>query len=570
MGKLRFAWGINLGANVAGGQNTKQSRLRRQYRLAVHRVRRRGPGQLLFWVMAFFLGIAAGLAALGFRTGIGALEGLLYGARDQDVFSGALVMPWYALVMIPATGGLIVGLILHKFTPDARVRAVADVIEGAALRRGRVEMREGLASAAASLITLGSGGSAGREGPVVHLAATISTWMATRIDASGVTGRDLLGCAVAGAVSASFNAPIAGAIFAMEVVLRHYAMHAFAPIAIASVMGTVVNRLYFGDVAEFILPVRNAIAFYWEIPAFLILGLVCGLVAISLTRAIFWTEDLFGRAQGRLGFPRWLRPALAGAAVGAIAIVAPQVIGIGYEVTTLALTGQMLLHEAIMIAVLKVVAVSITLGGRMGGGIFSPALVIGALTGLAFGLIATALIPAYSGSATTYALAGLGAVSAAVLGAPVSTSLIVFELTGDWQTAIAVLAAVSTATAVASRFVNRSFFLSQLSRRGVPIAQGPQAYLLQLVGITDITQRPGSPRALPKSELDGFAADGMSIDVNALLKEALLRFKRSGVSHLAVTQAGRDGPEVVGCVSHVDALRAFNQALAAIAAEEHS
>ncbi|WP_323038153.1 chloride channel protein [Pararhodobacter sp.] len=534
------------------------------------RVRKRGPGQVLFWVMAFFLGIAAGLAALGFRAGIGAMESLLYGADDQNVFSAASEMPWFLLILIPATGGLVVGVILHKFTADARVRAVADVIEGAALRRGRVEFREGLASAAASLITLGSGGSSGREGPVVHLAATISTWMATRIDASGVTGRDLLGCAVAGAVSASFNAPLAGAIFAMEVVLRHYALHAFAPIAIASVMGTVVNRLYFGNVAEFTLPVFNTVAFYWEIPAFLILGLVCGLVALALMRSIFWTEDLFGSVQARLGFPRWLRPAIAGAMVGAIAIVAPQVIGIGYEVTTLALTGQMLLTEAILIAVAKVIAVSITLGGRMGGGIFSPALVVGALTGLAFGLIATSLIPAYSGSSTTYALAGMGAVSAAVLGAPVSTSLIVFELTGDWQIAIAVLAAVSTATAVASRFVNRSFFLSQLSRRGVPIAQGPQAYLLQLVGIMRITQRPGSPRALPRSVLEDLAADGMAIDAHALLKEALWRFKRSGASHLAVTTTGADGVQVVGCISHVEALQAFNQALAAIAAEEHS
>jgi CIC family chloride channel protein len=536
----------------------------------VHRVRRRGPGQLLFWVMAFFLGIAAGLAALGFRAGIGALESTLYSAQDQNVLTGALGMPWYALVAIPASGGLIVGLILHRFTPDGRVRAVADVIEGAALGRGRVEMREGLASAAASLITLGSGGSAGREGPVVHLAATISTWMAVRINANGVTGRDLLGCAVAGAVSASFNAPIAGAIFAMEVVLRHYALHAFAPIAIASVMGTVVNRLYFGDVAEFTLPVRNAIAFYWEIPAFLILGLVCGVVAVALMRAIFWSEDLFGTVQARLGFPRWLRPALAGAVVGALAILAPQVIGIGYEVTTLALTGQMLLNEAILIAVLKVAAVAITLGGRMGGGVFSPALVVGSLTGLAFGLIATDLIPAYSGSATTYALAGLGAVAAAVLGAPVSTSLIVFELTGDWQTAIAVLAAVSTATAVASKFVKRSFFLSQLARRGVPIADGPQAYLLHLVGIAHVTTKPGSPRALPKSVLEDLAADGMAVDHQARLKETLLRFKRTGASHLAVTTTGASGVEVIGCLSHVDALQAFNQALAATTAEEHS
>ena len=555
---------------MASRTSSTAGRIGRHYRLALRQLRKRGPGQALFWLLALVLGVFAGLAALGFRAGIGALERTLYGAAHNDVLSGASAMPWYALIAIPATGGLIVGLILHRFTPDGRVRAVADVIEGAALHKGRVEMRAGLASAVASMITLGSGGSGGREGPVVHLAATISTWMAVRIDASGITGRDLLGCAVAGAVSASFNAPIAGAIFAMEVVLRHHALHAFAPIAIASVMGTVVNRLYFGDVAEFTLPVRNAIAFYWEIPAFLILGLVCGLVALALMRAIFWTEDIGSQVIARTGLPRWLRPAIAGALVGAIAIVSPHVIGIGYEVTTLALTGQLLLREAIVIAVLKVVAVSITLGGRMGGGVFSPALVVGSLTGLAFGLIATALIPAYSGSATTYALAGLGAVSASVLGAPVSTTLIVFELTGDWQTAIAVLAAISTASAVASRYVKRSFFLEQLARRDVRIAQGPQEYLLQLVGVAHVSCRPGSPGALPQVILDDLARDGMAIDRTALLREALRRFERTGASHLAVTTEGADGVEVVGCLSHVDALRAFNQALAAIAAEEHS
>ena len=193
------------------------------------------------------------------------------------------------------------GLILDRFTPDGRVRAVADVIEGAALNAGRVERRAGLASAAASLITLSSGGSSGREGPVVHLAAVIATWVSTRINANGITGRDLLGCAVAAAVSASFNAPIAGAIFALEVVLRHFAVHAFAPIAIASVAGTVINRLEFGGVTEFMLPAEGGLAFYVELPAFLLLGLVSGLVAVALMKSVIFAEDVGNSVQRSLG-----------------------------------------------------------------------------------------------------------------------------------------------------------------------------------------------------------------------------------------------------------------------------
>lgn len=542
--------------------------LRRAERLA----RAHGRSQARFWFLALAIGTVAGLAALSFRLGIETLQGLLYGTGDiAHLHSDAYDLPWWRLLLPPTLGGLVVGLIVQRFIPDGRVRSVADVIEGAALRGGRVEVKEGLASVAAALVTLGSGGSAGREGPVVNLAAAIWSWTAERLGASGIAGRDLLGCAVAGAVSASFNAPIAGTIFAMEVVLRHSALHAFAPIAIASVMGTLVNRLRYGDVAEFRLSGGTMIGFYWEIPAFLVLGLLSGLVAVVLMRAVFWTDDLASAVQRRTRMPRWLRPTLAGLLVGALSIVAPPVIGIGYEVITWALTGQLTLMAAIWIAVAKTAAVAITLGGRMGGGIFSPSLVLGSMTGLAFGLVATGLIPAYSGSATTYALAGFAATSAAVLGAPVSTTLIVFELTGDWQIAIAVLAAVSTATAVASRLVRRSFFLTQLARRDVRIAQGPQEYLLQSLGVAAAIRPPGSPGAPPLAEAEALVAGGLALDHTALLREALRRFDETGADVLAVTAPADDGSRrLVGTIRHVDALKTFNQALAATAAEEHS
>ena len=210
-------------------------------------LRENGPTQLQFWLIALLIGIAAGFAALLFRKGISWLQETLYGVDDVRLMhSFAESLPWYMILLIPVAGGLVVGVILHVFTPDGRARSVADVIEGAALADGRVEQKAGIASAFASLITLGSGGSSGREGPVVHLAAVISSKVSDWIRADGITGRDLMGCAVAAAVSASFNAPIAGALFALEVVLRHFAVHAFAPIVIASVAGTVINRLEFG------------------------------------------------------------------------------------------------------------------------------------------------------------------------------------------------------------------------------------------------------------------------------------------------------------------------------------
>lgn len=548
-----------------------------QLRAALHDgwriLRRRGPSQIQFWFIALVIGIAAGFAALFFRKGINALQSALYGTDDvRHLHSFAQELPWYWILVIPIIGGLVVGLILHRFTPDGRVRAVADVIEGAALRDGRVEIRAGLASMAASLITLSSGGSSGREGPVVHLAGVVSTWISNRIHADGITGRDLLGCAVAAAVSASFNAPIAGALFALEVVLRHFAVHAFAPIVIASVAGTVINRLEFGDVAEFTLITPGALQFYVELPAFLLLGLLCGVVAVVLMRTIFWAEDFGNHIQNEVGLPRWLRPAVAGAMLGGLAIWFPHIIGVGYETTRAALSGSFLLQNAVVFTVIKTIAVAITFGGRMGGGVFSPSLMLGALTGLAFGLVATGLLPDVSGTHTLYAFAGMGAVAAAVLGAPISTTLIVFELTGDWQIGLAVMIAVSMSTALASRLVDRSFFLTQLERRDIHLAAGPQAYLLAMLRASSVMRLPDNPRAADPDLCQEMIADGLCVEGSATLEAAMPIFDRQDVAFIPViaTQAEEDQPVLIGALFHIDALKAYNRALAATAAEEHS
>ncbi|MCO4846528.1 MAG: chloride channel protein [Yoonia sp.] len=533
----------------------------------------RGPSQLQFWFIALAIGIAAGFAALFFRLGINWLQGMLYGTDDTArLHSFAADLAWYQVLLLPVCGGLLVGLILHWFTDDGRARSVSDVIEGAALNEGRVTVRQGIASAVASLITLSTGGSSGREGPVVHLAAMVSTLVNRWLGANGITGRDLLGCAVAAGVSASFNAPLAGALFALEVVLRHFAVHAFAPIVIASVAGTVINRLAFGDVTEFVLPVQNALAFYVELPAFLILGLVCGLVAVVLMRAIFWAEDIGTGLQAAMGLPRFLRPAVAGAMLGGLAIFWPHIIGVGYETTSAALTGQLVLHEAIVFAVLKVVAVAITIGGRMGGGVFSPSLMVGALTGLAFGMIATSILPQVSGEGTLYALAGMGAVAAAVLGAPISTTLIVFELTGDWQTAMAVMVSVSLSTALASSLVDRSFFLTQLERRNVHLAAGPQAYLLATFRVATIMRPTDAKRAAPEDRCWELIGEGVYIDGNATLEQAMPMFEQGNHGFIPVVSLGSDEspPELWGALFQVDALRKMNTALAETAREEHS
>ncbi len=523
----------------------------------------------MFWCVALLIGIAAGAAAVGFRIVIETLQSFLYGADDlMRLHSVAESLSWYWIVLIPTIGGCVVGLIFHFLTPDGRVRSVADVIEATALRDGRVEMKEGIASAIASWITLSTGGSTGREGPMVHIAGMLASKVSDWLNVHGITARDLTGCAVAAAVSASFNAPIAGALFALEVILRHFALHAFAPIVVASVAGTVVNRLVFGDVTEFNLPMSSTLEFYVELPAFLMLGITCGLVAVILMKSIFFADDLGTSLQQRFRIPRWMRPAFAGLLLGAIAVHYPVIIGVGYETTFAALSGQLLLHEAIVFAMIKVVAVTITMAGRMGGGVFSPSLMVGALTGLSFGLIATSLFPEVSGGGALYALAGMGAVAAAVLGAPISTTLIVFEMTGDWQTGLAVMVAVSLSTAVASRFVDRSFFLTQLERRNIHLAAGPQTYLLAVFSNKSVMK----PLETIEDKHWDMVAKGLYVSEQGTLESSIPMFESTGAEFVPVVRLGGEGEtvEITGQLYYLDALKAYNKALAATAAEEHS
>tara|TARA_B110000208_G_C11800298_1_gene441739 strand:+ start:3650 stop:5320 length:1671 start_codon:yes stop_codon:yes gene_type:complete len=534
-------------------------------------IRKYGLSQMQFWIIALCIGVASGLATLGFRLAIKYLQLFFYGESGVSLTSAVSELPWFTIVTIPIIGGIIVGLILHFFTKDGRARSVGHVIEGSALYDGRVEGKAGLASSVASLVTLSTGGSTGREGPVVLLGSLISSKISRWINADGITGRNLMGCAVAAAVSASFNAPLAGALFALEVVLRHYAVQALAPILIASVAGTVVSRLYFGNVTEFTLPVHTQ-DFYIELPAHLLLGIVSAFVAVSFIKSVFWAETLGDRLQKILHIPNWLRPAIAGAFLGIIAIKFPHIIGVGYETMSLALNGNLFFWTAIIFAFSKGLAVIITLAGRMGGGIFSPSLMLGALTGLAFGWIAVSIFPSVQGDETLYAISGMGAVAAAILGAPISTILIVIELTGDWQAGLAVMVAVSIATAFTSKMVHRSFFLTQLERRGVHLSEGPHNYLLAKYKVISIMREIETITKINKKYLWRLVDQGQYLDAGANLETAMPMFQNGTIEYLPILSIGSEkhSTELVGALYYIDALKTFNKALFDTSKEEHS
>ena len=534
-------------------------------------IRNHGLSQMQFWILALMIGIASGFATIGFRLAIKYLELFSYGENGASFTETVSKLPWHIVLFIPIIGGLIVGLILNFFTKDGRARSVSQVIEGAALYDGRVEGKAGLASIFASMITLSTGGSTGREGPVVLLGSLISSKISRWIKADGITGRNLMGCAVAAAVSASFNAPLAGALFALEVVLRHYAVQALAPILIASVAGTVVSRLYFGNVTEFSLPVHTQ-DFYIELPAHILLGIVCAFVAVSFIKSVFWAETIGDKFQKILHVPNWVRPGIAGAFLGLIAIKFPHIVGVGYETMSTALNGGLFFWTAIIFALVKGIAVVITLAGRMGGGVFSPSLMLGALTGLAFGWIAVSIFPSVDGDETLYAISGMGAVAAAILGAPISTILIVIELTGDWQAGLAVMVAVSIATAFTSKMVHRSFFLTQLEQSGVHLSEGPHNYLLAKHKVVNIMQNLEKTSDLDEKYLWQIIEQGQYLDIGANLETAMPMFQNGVYDYLPVVSIGNEkhSSNLVGVLFYIDALKTFNKALFDTSKEEHS
>ncbi len=359
----------------------------RQLRDALRRFGRND--QLILSVLAVVIGAASGGAAIVFREAIDGVQWLFYGFGSQNVASLAAELPFWRVLLAPALGGLLIGLFIYFFMPGRRPQGVPDVIEANALHGGRMSLAAGLKGAIVSAASIGVGASVGREGPVVHLGASLGSWLARRLHLGRKLSRTLLGCGVAAAIAASFNAPIAGVFFALEVVIGHYALSAFAPIVIAGVTGTIVSRAYYGDYPAFVLPREHVITSFLEFPAFALLGVVCAVAAIALMRTITLTEDVIKRTA----VPQWLRPAIGGLMVGGLAISHPQVLGVGYEATNAALSELYPLWLLLLLIVFKTAATAVSLGSGFGGGIVSPSLFIGAMVGGAFGIIATEAFP---------------------------------------------------------------------------------------------------------------------------------------------------------------------------------
>lgn len=514
--------------------------------------------QLLVWTIALAIGVGSAYLAIVFRLLIGLFQLSWLGTVSENVYSAATGLHWWTILLAPALGGLCVGLLLQYVMPGRRAPAVADVIEARALLGCRIPPRTGLIGAFISALSLGCGGSAGREGPVVHLGAALASVLEDYFKLPHSARRTLLACGVAAAVSASFNAPIAGVLFAHEVILAHYALRAFVPIVISSVAATVIARIHLGDYPAFFIP-NYQITSYWEFPAFALLGLTCAAVAILFQFALIAAD----RVARQIDIPLWFRPVLGGLMVGGIAIFFPQVLGVGYDATDAALKLQFPLWLLLALLVVKTTATAITLASRFGGGIFSPSLYLGAMTGAAYGIIAASAFPQVASSEGLYAILGMGAVAGAVLGAPISTVLIVFELTGGYEMTIALLLCVSISTAITQAVHGMSYFHWQLSTRGLFLQDGPHKSIVRSLRVRDFMTLPGDDVELPEVQ-----EDTPMLTPDDTVEAALRAFDKAGVSRLPVVDAN-DAARVIACADHVKALNAFNAALIEAHEEEH-
>lgn len=422
--------------------------------------------------VASVTGFLVGVSAVVFKWMILAVYDFCYNkTAGINLEQWSLSLLWIPVIL--AVGGILVGLLNHYLNPSGDTGSVAEAMKWAAVDQGRVPSRVIWFRPIVSAITIGSGGSAGREGPIVQVGAAIGSWVGKRIKASSERVRLMAGCGAAAAIAAAFNAPLGGIIFSIELILGDFNIKVFSPLIFASVIATVTARHMEGNVPAFQLPHYSMVS-PWEIIFFVILGLLCGLLAALFYRMYFIISGKFKS----LKIHPILLPAVGGVIVGFMAILFPDILGNGYKSMDKVLTGNMAWTLALALIFMKMIATSVTIGSRGSGGKFAPALFIGSMAGGVFGVWANYFFPGVTGPPGGYALVGMGAVMSAVAHAPLTNILMVFELTDNYQVIAPIMVACISSTFVYSYFFSNSVYSEELHLRGITIWGGRESSIM--------------------------------------------------------------------------------------------
>ncbi|MBW6470361.1 MAG: chloride channel protein [Methanosarcinaceae archaeon] len=421
--------------------------------------------------LAVLIGILTGLAIVLYDRLLIQSTNLFFGTISDS--------PKFYVIFIPAIGGLLVGILAYSFV-KARRCDVEEVIEAATLHAGRLRTKNAFLEVLASVITIGSGGSAGKEAPGILAGAGMGSLVAQIFNISGNRLRIMLGCGASAGIAAAFNAPLAGVVFVVEVILGELETKTFIPIVISAVFGTIVANLIF-SVRHIQISYYGLVSPVYESVLYLILGLLAGIVSALLIRSMYLFHDGFEK----ISVHPMLKPAIGGLGVGLIGFFYPQIFGVGYDIITDVLANKFTLSLLVILLFLKIITFSLTIGSGGAGGSIVPALFSGAMLGGAFGTVVHAAFPAITAQPGAYALVGMGAVLAGTARAPLTSMLILFELTRDYNLMLPLMLACVVSNVTSSSLHSESLFTEGLRRRGFTIRKGHEVDVMESMLVRD-------------------------------------------------------------------------------------
>ncbi len=434
-------------------------------------------------IVAIFVGVLGGLGGVGIKFMIKLFNKIFWGDWNASL-EYIIGLPFYVKLLAPAVGGLFVGAIVYFVAKEAKGHGVPEVMEAIALRNGIIRTRVVIAKLFASAICIGSGGSTGREGPVIQIGSSLGSMVGQFLKVNPQRMKIFVACGAAAGIAAAFNAPVAGALFSVEIILGDFGVAQFTPIVIASVMATVVSRLFLGDFPAFEVPKYNLVSPIELIP-YAILGILAGLVAVLFINTLYKLEDYFDD----LKMNQITKTAIGGLLVGVIGVFVPHIYGVGYNSMNLALLGQLPWFVMFALIFAKLIATSLSLGSGGSGGIFAPSLFLGTMTGGFFGALVHQIIPQYSATSGAYSLVGMGAVVAGATHAPITAILIIFELTNDYAIILPLMISSIIATVLATKLKKESIYTLKLIRRGIDLFQGREINILRSLNVSEVLNK---------------------------------------------------------------------------------
>jgi chloride channel protein, CIC family len=457
--------------------------------------------------LAIFVGVAAGLGAVAFRWMIRGFQWLFF-KEGAEAFS---FMGDYYVIILPVIGGLLVGPLIYFLAREAKGEGPPEVMKAVAIGGGRIRARVAAVKTVVSSICIGSGGSVGREGPIVQIGSSVGSAIGQWLRLPDEWLKTLVLCGAAGGIAATFNAPVGGVFFALEVLSRRLTTRRLFNVMISAIAAQYIAWMFLGTHPSFTIEAYT-LGSYWEIVPYIILGILAGLLAVGFIRFFFRVEDFFSGVRS----PAYLKPALGGIAIGVMGYYYSGIFGVGYGGSygpsglfvssgsmDAMLAGQIGLSVLIALLFLKMIATSITLGSGGSGGIFAPSLFIGAALGGVFAMLAAKLFPDIISSSGAYSLVGMGAFFAAVVNGPITAIVLLVEMTRDIQLVLPLMTAVVAATLTARAFTRDSIYTLRLRRSGVDIHQEEVVPLMKTITVADAmtTDFPSVSHRMPVSEL---------------------------------------------------------------------